>query len=47
MYDDGIGVKCLDGEIILKEVQLEGKKKQNAKDFINGHRNELIGNVLK
>lgn len=47
LYDDGIGVKCLDGEIILKEVQLEGKKKQNAKDFINGHRNELVGNVLK
>ena len=47
LYDDGIGVKCLDGEIILKEVQLEGKKKQCAKDFINGHRNELIGNVLK
>ena len=46
LYDDGIGVKCFDGEIILKEVQLEGKKKQSARDFINGHRNELIGNVL-
>ncbi len=46
LYDDGIGVKCLDGEIILKEVQLEGKKKQNAKDFINGHKNELVGNTL-
>lgn len=47
LYDDGIGVVTLDGEIILKEVQLEGKKKQSAKDFINGHRNELIGSILE
>lgn len=47
LYDDGIGVSTLDGEIILEEVQLEGKKRQSARDFINGYRNELIGSILK
>jgi methionyl-tRNA formyltransferase len=47
LYEDGIGVKCADGEIILTEVQLEGKKRQTAKEFINGHKNELIGSILK
>ena len=47
LYEDGIGVSCIDGEIVLKEVQLEGKKRQSAKDFINGHKNELIGSILK
>lgn len=47
LYEDGIGVKCVDGEIILTEVQLEGKKRQTAKEFINGHKNELIGSILK
>lgn len=47
LYDDGIGVSTGDGEIILKEVQLEGKKRQSARDFINGHKNDLIGCILK
>ena len=47
LYEDGIGVSCIDGEIVLKEVQLEGKKRQSAKDFINGYKNELIGSILK
>lgn len=47
VYDDGIGVSTLDGEIILEEVQLEGKKRQVAHDFINGYRDELIGSILK
>ena len=47
LYNDGIGVSCKDGEIVLKEVQLEGKKRQSARDFINGHKNELIGSILK
>lgn len=46
IYDDGIGIKCSDGEIILTQVQLEGKKRQTAKEFINGHKNELIGSRL-
>lgn len=47
LYEDGIGVKTIDGELIIKELQLEGKKKQTAKEFINGHKNELIGTILK
>ena len=46
IYDDGIGIKCSDGEIIFTQVQLEGKKRQTAKEFINGHKNELIGSRL-
>ena len=45
IYDDGFGVICADGEIILTEVQLENKKKQTAREFINGH--QLIGSILK
>ena len=46
IYDDGIGVKVGNGEIIFKIVQLEGKKKMNAKDFINGF-NDLLGKMLE
>jgi len=47
LYDDGIGVKVKDGEIILTVVQLEGKNKVPAKFFINGHKNELLNEVLR
>jgi len=47
LYDDGIGVKVKDGEIILTVVQLEGKNKVPANSFINGHKNELLNEVLK
>ena len=30
-------VSCVDGWIYLDEVQLEGKKKMNVRDFLNGH----------
>lgn len=33
---DGIGVATIDGEIILKEIKLEGKKKMLVKDYLNG-----------
>ena len=48
IYKDGIGVKVSNGEIVLKTVQLEGKNKMNAKDFINGLKNkdELVGKIL-
>ena len=36
IYDDGIGVKVGNGEIVITELQLEGKKKMSAKDFLNG-----------
>ncbi len=48
IYKDGIGVKVSNGEIVLKVVQLEGKSKMNAVDFINGlkNKNEIIGKIL-
>lgn len=48
LYKDGIGVKVSNGEIVFTKVQLEGKNKMNAKDFINGlkDKDELIGKIL-
>ncbi len=34
---DGLILQCTDGEILLSDVQLEGKKRMKATDFINGH----------
>ena len=48
IYKDGIGVKVIDGEIIIKEIQLEGKKKMKVSDFLNGiDKSTLIGKVLR
>ncbi len=47
IYDDGIGVKCGNGEVVLTEIQLEGKKRVMAKDFINGYQGNLKGKILK
>lgn len=38
---EGILVKTGDGAILLKEVKLEGKRKQKALDFINGRQIEI------
>jgi len=47
IYDDGFGVKVENGEIVFTTVQLEGKKKMSAKEFINGHNKEItVGKVL-
>ncbi|MFA5604083.1 MAG: methionyl-tRNA formyltransferase [Bacilli bacterium] len=48
IYDDGFGVKVSNGEIVFTVVQLEGKNKMKANDFINGFKNkdELIGKIL-
>jgi len=44
---DGLGVKTLDGQIILTEIQPEGKKRMKASDFINGcNRNDLLNTKL-
>ena len=48
IYKDGIGVSTNDGEIILEEIQLEGKKRCLVKDFLNGvSKEELLKKVLK
>lgn len=48
IYKDGIGVKVSNGEIIITELQLEGKKKMTAQEFLNGFqdKNVLIGQIL-
>ena len=48
IYKDGIGVKVSNGEIVFKTVQLEGKNKMSAVDFINGLQNKnIVGKVLE
>ena len=49
IYNDSIGVKTIDGEILLTEIQLEGKKRVFVKDYLNGiqDKNSLIGKIFK
>lgn len=48
IYKDGIGVKVSNGEIVLKTIQLEGKKKMSSIDFINGLQDKnIVGKVLQ
>ena len=48
IYDDGIGVKTKDGEIIITELQFEGKKRSSTKEYLNGiqDENSLLGKVF-
>lgn len=45
IYEDGFGIKVSNGEIVVTELQLEGKKKMLAKDFVNGYPN-LKGKIV-
>ena len=36
IYSDGIGVKTIDGEIIITEIKEEGKNRILVKDYLNG-----------
>lgn len=48
IYKDGIGVSVSDGEIILTNIQPEGKKKMDVSSYLNGikDKKELIGKKL-
>lgn len=48
IYKDGFGVKVSNGEVVLTEVQLEGKRKMTAIDFLNGlpNKESIIGKIL-
>ena len=48
IYDDGFGVKVSNGEIVFTVIQLEGKTKMKANDFINGlqERDKIVGKIL-
>jgi methionyl-tRNA formyltransferase len=47
IYEDGIGVKVSDGEIIFTEIQVEGKQRMTAKVFLNGlqDKTKLMGRI--
>ncbi len=49
IYQDGFGVKVSNGEIVITEVQLAGKNRMSAIDFLNGmqDKNEIVGKVLE
>ena len=48
IYDDSLGIKTIDGEIKILELQFEGKKRLLVKDYLNGiqNKNELIGKIF-
>ena len=37
---NGLCVATKDGSVLIKELQIPGKKKMNIKDFINGNKKE-------
>ena len=47
IYNDAIGVKTLDGEILITELQVEGKKKMDTKTYLNGIHDNLIGKIYR
>lgn len=47
IYKDGIGIKVSDGEIVITEIQLEGKKRMSASNYLNGiNKEKLLGKIL-
>ncbi len=36
IYKDGIGIQTSDGEIVITDIQIEGKKRIFVKDYLNG-----------
>lgn len=49
IYDDGIGVKVHNGEIVFTEIQIEGKKRMKTSDYLNGlqDKNSIIGKIFE
>lgn len=49
IYDDGIGVMTKDNEIIITDIQLEGKKREEVKNYLNGvqDKNSLTGKIFE
>lgn len=48
IYKDSIGVRTKDGEILITELQFEGKKKILTKDYLNGlqDKSSIIGKIF-
>lgn len=49
LYEDGIGVKTQDGEVIITELQLEGRKRMSTSDYLRGvsNKSELLGKIFE
>lgn len=49
LYDDGIGIKTENGEVIITELQLEGKRRMSASEFLNGviNKDKLVGRIFE
>lgn len=46
-FDDGFGVRCADGVIVITRLKPAGKKEMSCRDYINGKRKEnLLGKKL-
>ena len=48
ILDDGIGVRTKDSEIILTDIQVEGKNRELVKNYLNGiqDKNKLLGQMF-
>lgn len=46
IYEDGFGVKTSNGEVVLTEVQIEGKTRVTGGEFVRGYQN-LVGKILE
>ena len=47
MIDNGYAIACLDGIILVDEIQLEGKAKMEAKVFYNGSGKQLVHQIVE
>lgn len=49
IYDDGIGIMTKDKEIIITDIQVEGKQREEVRNYLNGiqDKNKLLGKVFK
>lgn len=48
LYKDGIGISCIDKEIVITKLQVPGKKVMLARDYLNGKDSTcLIGKVVE
>ena len=43
LYNDGIGIKCSDKEIIITRLKPSGRKEMSARDYLNGKHDNLLG----
>ena len=46
IHKDGIGVKVVNGEVVLTIIQPEGKRRMSAIEFVNGRQESIIGKIL-